>query len=118
MRLLANKKLPLVLLLALLSATAYIVRSRSVIPANSTISAISEARLTLDALPNIFLWAWERPERLDFIDTERIGVAYLAKTVRLHDDSINVRPRVQPLILTNETRVIAVVRIETARDGK
>ena len=75
----------------------------------------SPARNALDALPKTFLWAWERPEQLDFIDTERIGVAYLAKTIQIRDNDLFVRPRLQPLILRPDTRVIAVVRIETDR---
>ncbi|HKX29107.1 MAG TPA: hypothetical protein VJ302_15540, partial [Blastocatellia bacterium] len=33
--------------------------------------------------PRIVLWAWERPENLEFIDPGRIGVAFLARTIRL-----------------------------------
>lgn len=74
-----------------------------------------ESRIALDSLPETFLWAWERPEKLDFIDTGHIGVAYLAKTIQLRDDDLFVRPRLQPLIVSTGTRVIAVVRIETER---
>ena len=75
----------------------------------------SLSRNSLNSLPDTFLWAWERPEQLDFIDTHRIGVAYLAKTIQLHNDELFVRPRLQPLILRSDTRVVAVVRIETDR---
>ena len=80
-----------------------------------TSSSIPESRIALDALPDTILWAWERPEQLDFIDTERVGVAYLAKTIQVREDDLFVRPRVQPLILRPGTRVVAVVRIETER---
>ncbi len=67
----------------------------------------------LSALPPVIVWAWERPEKLDFINTERIGVAFLAKTIRLKDDAVVVRPRLQPLELAPGTKLIAVVRIES-----
>ena len=80
-----------------------------------TSASISESRISLDSLPDTILWAWERPEQLDFIDTENIGVAYLAKTIQLQDEDLFVRPRLQPLALRPATRVVAVVRIETRR---
>lgn len=78
-----------------------------------TSAPIPKSRLTLDSLPETILWAWERPEHLDFIDTNRVGVAYLAKTIQLGEAGLSVRPRLQPLILRQGTRVVAVVRIET-----
>jgi hypothetical protein len=78
-----------------------------------TSAAIPHSRLTLDSLPETILWAWERPEHLDFIDTKRVGVAYLAKTIQLSDAGLSVRPRLQPLILRQGTKVVAVVRVET-----
>ena len=71
--------------------------------------------MSLDSLPNTILWAWERPEQLDFINTERIGVAYLAKTIKLQNEDLFVRPRLQPLTLRSATRVVAVVRVEPER---
>jgi hypothetical protein len=64
-------------------------------------------------IPALVLWAWERPEDLSFIDPAEVGVAYLAKTVRLAGDHLDVRPRLQPLVVPPGTAVIAVVRIET-----
>jgi len=61
------------------------------------------------------LWAWERPEKLTFIDTKTVGVAFLAKTIFLKNDLVNTRPRMQPLELSDGTRVVAVVRIEADR---
>ena len=63
-------------------------------------------------LPTTILWAWERPERLGFIDPEKVGVAFLAKTIYLRADRVISRPRLQPLTLPPGTRVIAVARIE------
>lgn len=61
----------------------------------------------------MIVWAWERPEKLDFIDTDRVGVAFLAKTLRLQGDRVVSKPRLQPLELAPGTKLIAVVRIET-----
>jgi hypothetical protein len=69
----------------------------------------------LDSLPPVMLWAWERPEKLDFIDTQKVGVAYLAKTITLRGDKTLVLPRLQPLEVGAGTKLIAVVRIETDR---
>ncbi len=68
--------------------------------------------------PKLFLWAWERPVDLRFIDTSQIGVAYLARSITLRSDDVIVRPRIQPLLIPDQTRVIAVTRIETDRDRK
>jgi hypothetical protein len=35
------------------------------------------------AYPRVFLWAWERPEDLSFIDPREAGVVVLAKTLTL-----------------------------------
>ena len=58
------------------------------------------------------VWAWERPERLEFLDPDRVGVAYLARTLALDGDRLVVRPRLQPLRVSPGTLVVAVVRIE------
>lgn len=64
-------------------------------------------------LPRVIVWAWERPEKLNFINTDQIGVAFLAKTLRLKDDRVLSRPRLQPLEVPPGTKLIAVVRIES-----
>jgi len=64
----------------------------------------------------IILWAWERPTDLHFIDPRQIGVAFLAKSIRLQSDQVVVRPRLQSLNLPEGAQVIAVARIETARE--
>lgn len=71
----------------------------------------------LAALPPVIVWAWERPEKLDFINTDRIGVAFLAKTLRLQGDRVLSKPRLQPLELAPGTKLIAVVRIESDHPG-
>ncbi|MBF0498372.1 MAG: DUF3142 domain-containing protein [Deltaproteobacteria bacterium] len=58
------------------------------------------------------LWAWDRPEKIDFIDTHRVGVAFLIKTIYLHDNQLVIRPRFNPLQFPPGTALMAVVRIE------
>jgi len=73
------------------------------------------ARDPLSSFPHIILWAWERPEVLDFIDPDAVGVAFLAGTLYLSDEYVSVRPRLQPLSVPHGTKLMAVVRIEADR---
>jgi len=59
------------------------------------------------------LWAWERPERLTFIDPREAGVAFLARSVNWRDGRINSRPRYQPLEMPPAAAVVAVIRLES-----
>jgi hypothetical protein len=63
--------------------------------------------------PRVFLWAWERPENLSFLDPKQAGVAILAKTLILNRTHILVLPRLQPIDLPRGITTIAVVRIES-----
>ncbi len=67
----------------------------------------------LKPLPQVILWAWERPTDLSFINSRETGVAFLARTIRLHSGEVVVRPRLQPLHLPDGATVIAVARVET-----
>ncbi|MBC8028818.1 MAG: hypothetical protein H7Z16_01795 [Pyrinomonadaceae bacterium] len=69
----------------------------------------------LSRLPSTILWAWERPENLDYIDQQRVAVAFLAKTIYLRADTVVSRPRLQPLAVPAGVPVIAVARIESER---
>ncbi len=74
----------------------------------------SKANATrLERMPRVMLWAWERPTDLRFINPKEIGVAFLARTIRLHSGEVEVRPRLQPLNLPEAASVIAVARVET-----
>jgi len=73
---------------------------------------ITSARNTL---PPVILWAWERPEDLTFLDSERVGVAFLAQTLFLQNDEVVLRPRLQPLKVSPTTKLIAVTRIESLK---
>jgi hypothetical protein len=65
-------------------------------------------------LPDTILWAWERPEDLSFLNPgDKIGVAYLAKTLSLRKETVAIRPRFQPVKFPSGATLIAVVRIES-----
>jgi len=69
----------------------------------------------ISGFPKVILWAWERPEKLDFINPREVGVAFLAKTFYLQGERVVIRPRLQPLSVPRGTTMIAVVRIESNR---
>jgi hypothetical protein len=66
---------------------------------------------SIDRLPRVFVWAWERPEDLRDLETG-IGVAFLAQTIIVAGDQFRVAPRRQPLRVDPATSLIAVTRIE------
>jgi uncharacterized protein DUF3142 len=63
--------------------------------------------------PRIMVWAWERPEKLDSLNPNEAGVAFLASTIHVHGDLVTTRPRLQPLVTAPGTALMAVVRIES-----
>lgn len=63
----------------------------------------------------IVLWAWERPERLTFIDPEKTAVALFSGAVRIEEGAARFLPRRQPIAWPEGTVRLAVVRIEAAR---
>lgn len=65
--------------------------------------------------PAIILWAWERPEDLQFLDPERFGVAFLAQTLVIDGDTVRFQPRRQTLKVSPKTKLIAVTRIESTK---
>src|ERR1044071_7346003 len=72
-------------------------------------------RFDENKFPPCILWAWERPENLEFLDSRQFAVAFLAQTLLLKNDEIEYRPRRQPLQVKPDTRLIAVARIETQK---
>jgi hypothetical protein len=72
----------------------------------------------LRGAPKIILWAWERPEDLNFINPREVGVGVLAMTVQLKDNEAHMRPRQQPLQIPKGTYLIAVTRIETDKQHR
>jgi len=72
-------------------------------------------RLDENGFPHRILWAWERPEDLEFLDAREFAVAFLAQTLVLKSDEVDYRPRRQPLKVNPATRLIAVTRIESQK---
>jgi len=68
--------------------------------------------------PLLILWAWERPEDLEFLDPHQVGVAFLAQTLTLKKDDVIYTPRRQPLKVQPTTKMIAVTRIESQKQTK
>ena len=67
---------------------------------------------TAKSLPQLTLWAWERPEDLRFLTTSHnVGVAFLAGSIYLEQQPV-AHPRLQPLRVGEHTPVTAVVRLE------
>jgi hypothetical protein len=77
----------------------------------------SAANSNLTGFPSIILWAWERPEDLRFLDSDKFAVAFLAQTLKLKDDEVYLQARRQELKISPETRLIAVTRIETVKNN-
>jgi hypothetical protein len=67
----------------------------------------------LPGFPRLVLWAWERPERLEFLNPRSAGVAFLARTVGWRAGQVTSRPRLQPLRVPPDTALMAVVRLES-----
>ena len=71
------------------------------------------AKLRASVTPRqIVLWAWERPEDLRFLEPGDADVAFLAQTVTVLGNEVEVSKRHQPLRVKTDTRLIAVTRIE------
>ncbi len=67
------------------------------------------------ATPRLTLWAWERAEDLRFLNSDNVGVAFLAGSVYLAQEPV-VRPRLQPLRVGERTPITAVVRLEPTKN--
>ncbi len=63
----------------------------------------------------VVLWAWERPERLEFLDGESTAVALLVGTARIEHGVARLQLRRQPISLPDAVPRLAVVRLEAAR---
>ncbi|MEK7724051.1 MAG: hypothetical protein AAB336_06875, partial [Acidobacteriota bacterium] len=76
------------------------------------IGSFSCQKFQSNKTPQIILWAWERPENLEFIDSNKFAVAFLAQTIELIGNEVKLIPRRQILKVLPETKLIAVTRIE------
>jgi hypothetical protein len=70
----------------------------------------------LAAFPRLTVWAWENPEDLRALDPQCCAVAYLDQTIFILPQ-VSSRPRLQRLLVSPATRIIAVVRIEAGAAG-
>lgn len=66
----------------------------------------------LPGFPSLVLWTEGKPDDLRFVEPDRAGVAYLAKTIYLQDGQASTMPRAEPLQVGPKVPLIAVVRIE------
>jgi len=62
--------------------------------------------------PRVWLWAWDRPEDLRFLNPRDAGVAMFVLGVRVEALGVVLRHRTAPLRLAPGLRRIAVVRLE------
>jgi hypothetical protein len=65
---------------------------------------------SLDRLPALMLWSWERADGFEFLDPASAGIAFLAGTVTLRDSLVAAIPRLQPITIPAAVRRVAVVR--------
>jgi hypothetical protein len=72
-------------------------------------------RLDEKQFPAVVLWAWERPEDLEFLEANRYAVAFLAQTLILKGDEVVFRPRHQPLKVSPQVKLVAVTRVESQK---
>jgi hypothetical protein len=75
----------------------------------------SRDRINENHLPRIILWAWERPEDLEFLNPQQFGIAFLAQTLTIKAGDVLFSPRHQPLKVPPGARLIAVTRIESQK---
>src|SRR5438105_7471929 len=80
--------------------------------ARSRPAAAVDVRSRGQQIPKTVLWAWERPTNLAFVDPHQVGVAFLARTIRLAGERVIVRPRLQPIDLPHGSTLIAVARVD------
>src|ERR1700752_465362 len=108
MKLPSHNKIWLLPILAVAAISVLALRSHN-------LTAAPEPSPPISSLPAVMLWAWERPEKLDFIDPQKVGVAFLAKSISLDGERVSRRRRLQPLDIPSGTKVVAVVRLESNR---
>lgn len=96
---------------------AVIVLSTALIFYKVQTAKTTASNLNLTEFPSIILWAWERPEDLRFLDTDKFAVAFLAQTLKLKGNEVHLQARRQDLKVSPKTRLIAVTRIETVKNN-
>jgi Protein of unknown function (DUF3142) len=64
--------------------------------------------------PRVTLWAWESRQDLRKAPPEKYAIAYLDRTIFITERVATI-PRMQPLLVPQSARIMAVVRIEAPR---
>lgn len=72
-------------------------------------------RIAENNFPLVILWAWERPEDLEYLDPQRFAVAFLSQTLTIKGEDVAYSPRLQPLKVHPNAKLIAVTRIESQK---
>ena len=72
-------------------------------------------RISENHIPRVILWAWERPEDLEFLNPQKFGIAFLAQTLTIKGGDVLFNPRHQPLKVPPGAKLIAVTRIESQK---
>ena len=67
---------------------------------------------------NIVIWVWERSENLYFMENENVSFSYLAGTITKTDKGLIPHFRQQPLRIPDNSKTMAVVRIEHRIENK
>ena len=77
-------------------------------------STLASPAFSADKLPNKVIWAWQRPEHLEFIDPHEFGIAYLACRVLLTENGIKTHWRNQTLKLPAAAVLVPTIRIDVS----
>jgi hypothetical protein len=82
-------------------------------------SSLASSAPSAPVRPTVIFWAWERSEDLRFLargggaSAPHVRVAFLDRTLRFDDGRPSVHYRQQPLLVSPETSLTSVVRVET-----
>jgi hypothetical protein len=76
------------------------------------LAACSRLHDPLPTFPRVILWAWERPEQVDFVDSSVAGIAFLSRTIAWAGGKMRAQPRLQPLRVRPGAHLMAVIRLE------
>jgi hypothetical protein len=74
--------------------------------------SLAAAANSIETLPDVILWAWQKPEDLSSIDPKVMGVAYLSCRILIAQDSVVSHWRDQTLKVPPQTSMMPVVRID------
>jgi len=67
--------------------------------------------------PRVYLWAWDRPEDLRFLDPE-IGIAYFAGKIDFGEKKPAFRPRSKALLLPERRVTLPVLHVRAVRNAR